>query len=255
MDSEAGGAENVSDVERAARAMLLEIQQQIEELDTAEQPLVVEEPPSAAPLRAIYFTGNEGKYQEAQHVVKQLRGNRLVLERVKVDLPELQGSPEEIAVAKTLEAARQLEGNTNGARFLITDDSGLCLDCLNGFPGVYIKPMLEQLGDVGIGGLVARYADRGARATCTLGVIDLQDNAAARTVQTYEGQCLGHIEPVPRGDVKHGKLSWNTIFVPVGFNTTFGELQMEQHAEMSHRRDAFAKWLDVLMPNLNTIPH
>lgn len=38
---------------------------------------------------------------------------------------------------------------------VITDDSGLGLDCLNGFPGVYIKCMLEKLKDKGIAELVS----------------------------------------------------------------------------------------------------
>ena len=51
---------------------------------------------------ALYVTGNAGKHEEAQHIARLLRGEgALRLERVKVELPELQGGAEEIAVAKT----------------------------------------------------------------------------------------------------------------------------------------------------------
>jgi inosine/xanthosine triphosphate pyrophosphatase family protein len=52
-----------------------------------------------------------------------------------------------------------------GVRFIVTDDSALGLSCLNGFPGVYIKAMLEAMGDVGIGDLVSRHT--GACTTIT----------------------------------------------------------------------------------------
>jgi len=115
------------------------------------------------PLVALYVTGNAGKHEEAQHIVRLLRGEgALQLERVKLDLPELQGSAEEIAVAKTRAAEAQLRGKTGRARFIITDDSGLGLSCLNGFPGVYIKPMLEALQAAGIGEIISRYDDKSA---------------------------------------------------------------------------------------------
>ncbi len=198
-------------------------------------------------LRALYVTGNAGKFEEAEHVVRQLcaPSNALQLERVSVDLPELQGSAVEVAIAKTREAEKQLlaADKLRGISFIITDDSGLGLSCLNGFPGVYIKAMLHSIGDAGIGELVGRYTDKTAIATCTLGVL-----AVGRTneVKTFSGDLTGSIIPQPRGNVKHGSLSWNTVFVPAGETRTFGEIPMREHATMSHRRHAFASFLASL---------
>jgi hypothetical protein len=50
--------------------------------------------------RALYVSGNEGKHAEAQHIVRLLCGGDLELERVSVELPEVQGTPEQIATAK-----------------------------------------------------------------------------------------------------------------------------------------------------------
>ena len=114
-------------------------------------PEVVPRSSNGRAVRALYVTGNEGKFQEAVHIAEQVCGDKLKLERVKLDLAELQGSQTEIAVGKNKEAAKQLAGRLlhsaegRGIRYLITDDSGLGLSCLNGFPGVYIKPMLERL--------------------------------------------------------------------------------------------------------------
>ncbi|CAE8634858.1 unnamed protein product [Polarella glacialis] len=200
-------------------------------------------------VRALYVTGNDGKYQEAMKVVELLQGGgtHVHLERVNVDLPELQGRPEEVAVAKTQEAARQLESQGHdAARFVITDDSGLELSCLNGFPGIYIKPMLQSLGDAGIAELVHHYEDQRATATCMLGVLDREHPPG---VSVFRGELRGTIVKEPLGSVKHGKLSWNTIFVPLGEERTFGQMPLEEHALMSHRRHAFASWLTETFPS------
>ena len=214
--------------------------------------------PPRAPLRALYVTGNAGKCAEAEHVVRQLcpPGNAVRLERVSVDLPELQGSAVEVAIAKTREAHRQLmaANRLGGTSFIITDDSGLGLSCLNNFPGVYIKAMLQSIGDVGIGKLVERYTDKTATATCTLGVLAVGEG---NDVQTFTGELKGSIIPQPRGDVKHGSVSWNTVFVPAGETRTFGEIPMQEHATMSHRRHAFASFLasvGCLRPGLSVQP-
>ena len=52
--------------------------------------------------------------------------------------------------------------------WVITEDVGLSLRCLHGFPGPYCKPMLEAIGDVGLWEMMSRYEDRHALVTCTL---------------------------------------------------------------------------------------
>lgn len=231
--------------------------------------------PRGLPVRALYVTGNAGKFAEAVHIAQQLCGDGLQLERVEVDLPEPQGTPQAISICKSLEAARQLrerlrseEGSS--IQYIVTDDGGLELSCLNGFPGVYIKAMLESLNDIGIGDLVHRYEDHAAQATCTLGVIDVQaggsrkrprleaaevaagDEAGEHQVRTFHGAMRGSIMPEPRGNVKHGKKSWNTVFVPEGYAPrTFGEMPMAEHAACSHRRKAFEAWVATI-PGLAT---
>merc|ERR1711879_576235 len=152
---------------------------------------------------AVYVTGNEGKHLEAQHIVRLLRGEKCHLQRMNVDLPELQGDPNEIAIAKTKEAVKQLLDNVSGTtRYIITDDGGLEIACLNGFPGVYIKPMLQHLLDVGLAGLVHRYDAHQATATCTLGIYDRETGK----ISVFNGNLKCEIVSRPRGGVKHGKV-------------------------------------------------
>ena len=63
---------------------------------------------------------------------------------VKVDLPEYQGTPEDISREKCKEASRRLKGP------VITDDTSLCFNALGGMPGPYVKWFLEAGGTQGM---------------------------------------------------------------------------------------------------------
>lgn len=77
-------------------------------------------------------------------------------------VPELQGTIEEIAKSKAREAARQVSGP------VITEDTALAFDALNGLPGVYIKWFLDALGLDGLNDLLVGFPGRtGAKAICT----------------------------------------------------------------------------------------
>ena len=51
----------------------------------------------------------------------------------KIDLPELQGEPDEVSKAKCALAAEQVKGP------VMVEDTSLCFNALGGLPGVYIK--------------------------------------------------------------------------------------------------------------------
>lgn len=58
-------------------------------------------------------------------------------------VPEVQGSTQEVAIAKCRRAAELL------GRPCITEDTALCFQALNGLPGPYIKYFLKELGHDG----------------------------------------------------------------------------------------------------------
>ncbi len=99
--------------------------------------------------------------------------------------------------------------------------------------------------------MVRRFEDHSASTVCTLAVADLRQGGCAPVrlleaeVQTFRGELAGTVVP-PRGDVRHGKRSWNASFQPVGHNSTFGEMSIEAQSAMSHRRKALAAFVDAL---------
>ena len=107
--------------------------------------------------------------------------------------------------------------------------------------------MLEAIGDRGLWDLASRYDDRAATVTCTLAAIRVRGGEEARDAspRLHVGVIEGAILGPPRGDVKHGKASWNSVFTPEGREKTFGELAFAEQAEFSHRKEALVKFLDA----------
>ena len=108
------------------------------------------------------------------------------------DPTEIQGSADEIARSKVVQAWEEIrervatpfgsEDRADAERppddalakhperydFVVTEDVGLGMRCLNGFPGPYCKPMLEAIGPEGLWNLASRYDDTHTVVTCTV---------------------------------------------------------------------------------------
>ena len=131
-------------------------------------------------MKVLYCTGNAGKFREASFVIDGWNAERgetqAKVEYVQVDADpvEIQGTSEEIGARKVTEATRLLRERgaiPDDVDWVITEDVGLSLRCLHGFPGPYCKPMLEAIGDVGLWEMMSRYEDRHALVTCTLAAV------------------------------------------------------------------------------------
>jgi inosine triphosphate pyrophosphatase len=220
-------------------------------------------------LRVLYCTGNFGKFSEASHVFDEWNASgsfmRVEYSQVDADPVEIQGDCEAVGVAKVSAATRLLiqgygterqahhdvmmECSDAGVQCdVVTEDVSLHLRSLNGFPGPYCKPMLAAIGDDGLWQLVSRYEDKFARVQCTLAAVSVQRNADNfsfddNCIAIHTGVLDGTIGP-PKGNVKHGATSWNSVFTPDGHDLTFGETPFETQARFSHRRLAIMRYLE-----------
>jgi XTP/dITP diphosphohydrolase len=123
--------------------------------------------------------------------------------------------------------------------WVIADDSGLCVDALNGAPGVHsarfagpsatdadnVNALLERLAACSDHGIAARFE-------CVLVAVSPSGDELVAT-----GQVHGHIITSPRGTTGFG---YDPIFVPDGSNKTFAELGPAVKDSMSHRARAAA---------------
>jgi XTP/dITP diphosphohydrolase len=125
----------------------------------------------------------------------------------------------------------------------LADDSGICIDALDGAPGVYTADWAEtpQGRDFVLAmtrawtelEAVAAPLPRRAQFRCTL-VLAWPDGHD----EVFEGVMPGQVVWPMRGDQGHG---YDPIFQPDGFDITFGEMDRWKKNEISHRADAFRK--------------
>jgi non-canonical purine NTP pyrophosphatase (RdgB/HAM1 family) len=169
----------------------------------------------------VLVTGNVDKWREAQRILGR------PLERVALDLPELQAATtREVALEKARAAYAALQ------RPVIVEDAGLEFAAFGGFPGPFIK-FWEKLG--GLPSLCRALdgaASREATAVCVLGV------CTADGAYVVEGRLAGSISREPRGTNGFG---WDAVFIPAPGELTFGELSAAEKDARSHRRLAWAQ--------------
>lgn len=176
-----------------------------------------------------FVTGNKKKAEEVGRILGSGKTeSNFVITNHKIDLPELQGEPVEIAIEKCRLAAKEVGG------VVITEDTSLCFNALSGLPGVYIKWFLEKCGHCGLNDMLVGFADKSAYAQ-TVVALSL---GPGEEVLTFVGTTNGTIVP-PRGSLDFG---WDPIFEPKeGNGLTYAEMSKDGKDSISHRARAFKK--------------
>ncbi len=130
----------------------------------------------------------------------------------------------------------------------IADDSGLEVDALNGAPGIHSARYAGGHGDAAANNakLLRELSDvppaqRTARFVCALAFA-----RPGRPTEVLRGVCEGRVIEALHG--AHG-FGYDPLFIPEGYEQTFGELPNEVKASLSHRARAFAQarqtWPDL----------
>merc|ERR1712226_299205 len=175
-----------------------------------------------------FVTGNANKLREVSQVMAANTALKFV--NVDIDLPEFQGTPEEVSSAKCEEAAKHITGP------VLVEDTSLCYNALNGMPGPYIKWFLKAVGPTGLYKMVSAFDDHSAYAQCIFAYKESKD----ASVQLFSGQCHGKIV-VPRGATTFG---WDPCFEPSEQPSTpespqtFAEMEAMVKNGISHRGKA-----------------
>ncbi|MFA6117147.1 MAG: RdgB/HAM1 family non-canonical purine NTP pyrophosphatase [Sphingomonas sp.] len=198
---------------------------------------MTEVPPQAirklAPGKLVIASHNPGKVRE----ILEMLGPYGIepVSAAELDLPE----PEETgttflanAELKALQAA-DLTGLP-----ALADDSGLCVEALNGDPGIFSARWASEGKDFRVAmqrvndaiEAVGPEASRDAHFTCVLALAWPDGH-----VEWFEGRVDGTLVWPPRGT---GGFGYNPIFVPEGSELTFAEMPDAKKA-ISHRARAF----------------
>ena len=191
----------------------------------------------------LVATGNSGKARE----IASLLAPHGVTVRTLADLHEMDEVPEP---GETFLENAELKARGYAAQtrmWSLADDSGLEVAALGNRPGIHsaryagadsgydvkIPRLLEELGDT-------RTSDRSARFVCAMAVAD----GTARILFSALGLCDGRIAKAPRGTNGFG---YDPVFIPAGFDLTFGELPDDVKQRISHRARATREIIRYLL--------
>ena len=195
--------------------------------------------------RLVIATHNPGKLREIATLIEPLGIACVGAE--ELGLPE----PEEIgntfvdnADLKAREAA-DLSGLP-----ALADDSGLSVDALHGLPGIFSARWAEdEAGTRDFHLAMERVwreveaagpdAGHDAHFTCALSLAWPNNGQA----ESFEGRVDGTLVWPPRGDQGFG---YDPMFMPIGFDQTFGEMDPADKHRISHRAKAFEKLVAAL---------
>ncbi|EED21958.1 nucleoside-triphosphatase, putative [Talaromyces stipitatus ATCC 10500] len=193
-----------------------------------------------------FVTSNADKIREVTSICKRYGISVSVM---GIDLPELQGSIEEVAREKCRQAALAVNGP------VLIEDSALIFHALNGLPGPYIKWFYHSLGLQGLNRILADHEDKSAAAVCTFAFSwgprpaptnedsdsDGGDGSSSEPeVFLFQARNEGKVVP-ERGDFG---FAYDPIFEYEG--KTYSELQPEVKNQVSDRSKALTKFIDWL---------
>lgn len=187
-------------------------------------------------MELIVATKNKKKLEEIKEILKgfKLKISSLADYEKTPRIIENGSTFKENAVKKAVKIARFTGKLTLG------EDSGLCVDALNGAPGIYSSrfsgrgkddtknnlKLLKLLGSLALGKREAHYS-------CAVALADKNG-----VIGVVEGRCCGLIGYEPKGSFGFG---YDPLFVIPKYKKTFAQLGPRIKHKMSHRYRALVR--------------
>ena len=179
-------------------------------------------------MKIFFVTSNRGKVKEAKTFLEPLG---IKVKQLKITYPEIQADSLEEVVKFGIEWLKD-----RVPKYFFIEDSGLFIEALNGFPGVYSAYIYKTIGLEGILKLMENAKNRRAYFKSVIGYYD-------GDIHMFTGVVHGVISEEKKGT--HG-FGYDPIFTPDGYNKTFAEMTTDEKNAISHRGKAlkeFHRWL------------
>lgn len=184
----------------------------------------------------LFVTGNKEKVKWAREMVKRF-GISVI--HKDMDIPEVKN----FDFNKVLDSKADFVRNKIKKPFVV-DDNGFYINCLNGFPGPFIKLAVNVLGVNNLVHLVGHYKDKTAVFKSGLMFVD-SDNSRRMFIAEGRGKIVS-----PRGNSLRGWGELFKIYQPEGWNKTLAEMGdnewnkfMKELSKIDHFRK-FARWFN-----------
>ena len=189
-------------------------------------------------MRIIAATKNAGKIKEIQKILSEY-DIEVISQKdadIDVDIDETGSTFEENALIKARAVAMLCDDA------VLADDSGLCVDALDGRPGIYsaryggdvsypekMQMLLDELSG---------KSDRNAQFKCVMAIV-FPDG----TEITASGECPGLIMDAPSGD---GGFGFDPLFYSIELKKGFSECTEDEKNQVSHRGRALCALCDKI---------
>lgn len=201
--------------------------------------------------KILIATENKGKAAEIWEIFQNTEFEVHFLSEYRDQIPDLEIQEN----AKTFEGNALIKAIIIGDALnmlTLADDTGLCVDCLKGAPGVLSARYSDEKTDVAnYTKLLAEMAEvpfeqRGCHYECTVAIYDPQ----TKFVKTVVGEWHGRVATEPRGNKSFG---YAPIFLSAAHDylQTNAELDVGQTTGINHRGSAFRQAIQVLNSYLN----
>ena len=190
-------------------------------------------------MKFVLATQNAGKVKEMSAILAQFDIEVISAKDAGIDL-----DVEETGATFAENAMLKAKAICKAANLpAIADDSGLCVDALNGGPGVYsARYGGESLDDKGRYQLLLNnmrgQTTRAAHFACAIACAFPNGKTL-----TAEGRCNGTIAFAPMGE---GGFGYDPVFLVPEKRKTFAQMTAEEKAEISHRGRALEKFVEKL---------
>jgi len=186
-------------------------------------------------LRFVVVTSNPGKAEEFKELFSKY-GLRFRIEPMKT--PEIQAADLRLIAENSALYAYDVLREP-----VLVEDAGLFIDALNGFPGAFSSYVYKTIGISGILKLLEGVENRRARFISVIAFYF----PLIEPVKIFTGVVEGYISNEPRGSKGFG---FDPVFVPVkGDGRTFGEMDVSEKNELSHRASSarkFVEWISSI---------
>ena len=190
--------------------------------------------------KLVIASGNKGKLREIEHILAPLHIE--IIPQNTLNVPECE-EPFCTFIENALAKARHASKHTGLPA--LADDSGLCVDALQGAPGVLSaryagEPKSDEANNQKLLEVMAGEKNRHAHFYCVM-VLVRHENDPEPIIA--EGQWMGEILDEYRGNDGFG---YDPLFLDAKTGKTVAELPLEIKSRISHRGHAMTKLLQKL---------
>ena len=198
-------------------------------------------------MKMIYGSSNANKVKDIKSIIKAHGADIEVISLKDIgftgEIVEDGETFEENSEIKATAVKQFCDKNQIEYDIITTDDAGLCVDCLNGEPGVYSARYAGEHAtqEESLGKLLSNIEKTGDTKRIAKFVCVLTSFLKDGTKIVSRGECNGKIAKQLK---KLGGLTYSPVFIPDGYDVPMSELSAEEYEKAHNHRDkAFSQLL------------